>query len=331
MKQVTVTGASGHIGANLVRALIQRGYQVRAMVRQTDRALKGLPVETVDADILNPESLRSAFKGSQVVYHLAACISIRDDEWDKLQTINVDGTSNVIEACQLESVPVLVHFSSIHALDQHPLDVPVDEARPLLVGQPGRGQDYDLSKAEADRRVRAVDSATLATRLIYPTAVIGPGDFRGSLMGEVIRKLSSGRLPALVAGGFDWVDVRDVAQGAIDAAEKGAAGDRYLLSGHYRSMRQFAEVVSGLSGVPAPRFTSPIWLARTFSPLMSAWASLTKESPLYTRASLTALQGNPQVSHRHAATKLSYQPRRFQDTVRDALEFYAEGDTSWSS
>ena len=139
------------------------------------------------------------------------------------------------------------------------------------------------------------------------------------------------RSPALVAGGFDWVDARDVAQGAIDAVEKGAAGDRFLLSGHYRTMRQFAEVVSELSGVPAPRITSPLWLARAFSPLMGAWASVVNEPPLYTRASLTALQGNPQVSHHRATEKLAYQPRGFRDTVRDALLFYAEGEKSWSS
>jgi dihydroflavonol-4-reductase len=329
MTKVTVTGASGHLGANLVRELLRRGHEVRALVRQSDRALKGLPVDIVQGDVLDRQSLQVAFRGAQVVYHLAAFISIEDGLWNRLESVNVQGTHHVIEACKSESVKTLVHFSSVHALEQRPMDRPVDEDRPLFGGQHGRGHDYDISKAEADRLIREVDHPGLSTRTVYPTAVIGPCDYQGSLMGEVIQKLAKGRLPALVSGGFDWVDARDVAAAAINTVEAGDDKSRFLLSGHYRTMRQFAQTVSELTGVPAPRLTSPIWLARASAPILGAWASLRNVTPLYTRGSMAALAGNRQVSHALAAQKLAYKPRRFKDSVSDALSFYQHGEDAW--
>lgn len=170
--------------------------------------------------------------------------------------------------------------------------------------------------------IRRNDCDSLGTRIIYPTAVIGPDDFHGSLTGQAIRKMAKGCLPALVSGGFDWVDVRDVARAAIDAAEKGVDKDRFILSGHYRDMKQVASVIADHSGVPAPRFSSPVWLARLFAPLMGVWARLQGEAPLYTQGSLTALSANRNMSHARAAQQLNYQPRPFRESIRDALLFY---------
>lgn len=323
MKKVAVTGASGHIGANLVRELLGRGYQVVTLVRQSSRALEGLDVTRVDGDILDAQSLRRAFSGAEQVYHLAAYISIQTGEAEKLEMINVEGTRNVLEACQSEGVSSLVHFSSIHALELEPLDQPVTEENPLVAEGSGRVADYDLSKARADRQVRQNDCQTLATRIIYPTAVLGPNDFKLSLFGQVITKLAHGKLPALVSGGFDWVDARDVAWGAIEAAEQGGDGDRYLLSGHYVSMPEVAAVIAELTGVPAPKLTCPAWLAGLFAPLMSGWARLSGETPLYTRDSLATLSANEVMSHARASREFNYQPRPFRESMADALQFYS--------
>lgn len=323
MTRVAVTGASGHIGANLVRELLGRGYQVVALVRKTSLALEGFDVERVDGDILDPRSLRRAFSGVDQVYHLAAHISIQPGDRDKLELVNVEGTRNVIGACREEGVSTLVHFSSIHALDQQPMDQPVTEDNPLVDERPGHVADYDLSKARADRLVRQNDCKTLTTRIIYPTAVLGPNDFKLSLFGQVITRLAHGKLPALVAGGFDWVDARDVAWGALEAAEKGTDGDRFMLSGHYLSMQRVAAVIAALGGVPAPKMTCPVWLAGMFAPLLSGWARLTGETPLYTRDSLAALKANKVMSHARASRLLNYQPRPFRESIADALHFYS--------
>ena len=322
MKKVAVTGASGHIGANLVRELLGRGYHVVALVRQSGLALEGLDVEKIDGDVLDPLSLRKAFIDVEQVYHLAAWISIQPGHKDNLNLVNVEGTRNVIEACRAEGVATLIHFSSIHALQQTPLERPVTEDNPLVDESNARVADYDLSKASADRLVRQNNSKTLETRIIYPTAVLGPNDFKLSLFGQVITRLVEGRLPALVAGGFDWVDARDVAWGAVEAAEQGADGDRYLLSGHYLSMPEVAAVIEQLTGTRAPKLTCPAWLAGPFAPLLAGWARLMGESPLYTRDSLAALKANRSMSHAKARSRLAYQPRSFHDSMVDTLYFY---------
>jgi dihydroflavonol-4-reductase len=322
MKKVAVTGASGHIGANLVRELLGRGYEVVALVRQSSLALEGLDVTRIEGDILDQQSLRRAFRGASQVYHLAAYISIQAGEKEKLERVNVEGTRNVIEACRAEGVSTLVHFSSIHALRLEPLDQPVTEDNPLVGEGVGRVADYDISKARADRLVRQNECPSLSTRIIYPTAVLGPNDFKPSLFGEVIIKLAQGRLPVLVSGGFDWVDVRDVAWGAVEAAEKGADKARYILSGHYLDMPGVAALIAELSGTAAPRLTCPVWLAGLFAPLMSGWARLLGETPLYTRDSLATLSTNKVMSHARAGRELAFQPRPLRNSLEDALMFY---------
>jgi len=142
---IVITGASGLVGGNLVRALLAGGRPVRALVHRDRRALNGLDMETASADLTNPASLEQAFRGAQVVYHLASSISIRMDNWDELERINVAGTRNVVEACLRCSVEKLVYFSSIHAYQQEPFDQPVDENRPLLSDK--RIPPYERSKA----------------------------------------------------------------------------------------------------------------------------------------------------------------------------------------
>ena len=135
--------------------------------------------------------------------------------------------------------------------------------------------------------------------------------------------MAHGRLPALVSGGFNWVDVRDVAWGAVEAAEKGADKDRFILSGHYLDMSEVAAVIAELSGIAAPRFTCPAWLAGAFAPVMGVWARWQGEPPIYTRDSLAALSTNKVMSHSWAEKRLGYQPRPFRRSMQDALHFYS--------
>jgi len=326
-KKVAVTGASGHIGANLVRELLGRGYEVVALVRKSYQALEGLDIQRAYGDVSDLTCLCEAFRGVDQVYHLAAYISIQSGENAKLEQINVQGTRNVLDACRLEGVSTLIYFSSIHALSLEPLDRPVTEDNPLLGERTGHGGDYDFSKARAERLVRQNSDESLGIRVIYPTAVLGPGDFNRSLFGQAITRMAQGRLPAAVEGGFNWVDVRDVAWGAVEAAEKGEDGDRFILSGHYLSMTEVAATIEKMTGVAAPRFVCPAWLAGLFAPVMGLWARIIGEAPIYTRDSLAALSTNKVMSHAKAARVLAYQPRPFQRSMRDALDFYSRQNT----
>lgn len=319
---VVVTGASGFVGGNLVRALHAQGRPVRALVHRDRRALAGLDVETFPADLTDPSSLREAFRGSEVVYHLASSISIRSDTWADVERVNVLGTRHVIEACLQAGVRRLVYFGSIHAYQQQPFDQPLDEDRPLLMGD--HIAPYERSKALAEMEARRALDRGLETVIVIPTAIAGPFDYYPSYFGQALQLLASGRIPALVRGGYDWVDVRDVVEGAIQAERLAASGCRYILSGHWRSLREVAQVTSQFSGKPAPRFTVPIWLAQLAQPMMAKLASLNGSQPIYTPPMLNAMNSNHHISHVRATHDLGYAPRPFEQTITDALAWFRQ-------
>lgn len=308
------------VGGNLVRALLAQGRSVRALVHHDRRALEGLDVETISADLTDPSSLQKAFHGADVVYHLASSISISMGNWDELEQINVAGTRNVIEACLHNNVRRLIYFGSIHAYEHAPFDQPMDEDRPLLTGDPI--PPYERSKALAEMEARRSLDRGLDMVILIPTAIVGPFDFRPSYIGEALQLLAHGRIPALVRGGYDWVDVRDVVDGAIKAEQLAPRGGRYILSGHWHSLKEVAQFTSEISGKPAPRFTFPIWLAQLAQPIMAKLAQVNGKQPIYTRPMLKAMKSNRNISHACATQDLGFSPRPFQQTIADTLEWF---------
>jgi dihydroflavonol-4-reductase len=320
---VVVTGASGHVGANLIRALLRRKECVRALVHNSARALEGLPIETVQGDVLDPDSLREAFRGADTIYHLAAVISIDGDCGGLVPRVNVDGVRNVAEAALEAGVCRLVHCSSIHAFDLEPRDRVLDETRSRSDERPGQPA-YDTSKARGERALRKVVERGLDAVIVNPTGILGPADFEGSRMGRVLLDLCRRALPSLVDGGFDWVDVRDVCDGMLAAAERGRTGESYLLSGGYRSVKDVAAIVESLTGIAPPRWTSPIWLARIGAPFVVAWGRICGSEPLYTPEALRALNRPPRISTHKAETELGFRARPLARTIQDALAWYVE-------
>ena len=322
MDTVVVTGASGHIGGNLVRALLDQGRSVRVLVHRDRRAIQGLDVDCVEGDVCDAASLLRVFAGAETVYHAAGHISLLRNEWPRLEAVNVFGTRNVVDACLRCGVRRLVHFSSIHALEQRPLDLPVDETRPLINSRGHAG--YDRSKAAAEREVRTGIRRGLDAVILNPTAVVGPYDFRPSYLGRTSLALGRGRLPALVTGGFDWVDVRDVVKGAQRAEERAPAGAKYLLSGDWASIADLASLAEQITGVSAPRFTCPLGLALVGGLFSTAWYRLRGERPLYSTFSLETLRSNHRISHARATRDLEYHPRPLGDTLVDTYAWFVQ-------
>ena len=247
-----------------MRTLLKEHKTVRALVNTDRKALEGLPVEVIQADIRDPYSLYQAFSDTDVVYHLAAIISLAMDNWASVEAVNVIGTRNVVDACLKCRVRRLIHFSSIHAIEQTPMSIPVDEKRPLIDSK--ACPPYDRSKAASEREVRKGIEEGLDGVILNPTAVIGPNDFQLSHLGVVLLALAQGKMPALVEGGFNWVDARDVAEAARRAEEKAPTGAKYLLSGRWASIAELAKLTEEITGIPKPRLVFPVWLARTGAP-----------------------------------------------------------------
>lgn len=339
--KIAVTGASGHIGNNLIRTLVSQGHKVRALVHRSahsstedtaahegPRALAGIDCERASGDVCDRASLERAFKGADHVYHLAAHISISPEEDARCEPVNVDGTRNVIAACRKAGVRRLIHFSSVHALwsegvsHKHGASAPIDE-RHELADRP-EALPYDRSKARAERVVLAAVEEGLDAVIVNPGAVLGRHDYRPSAQGSAILDWVKGRVPALVEGGYNWVDVRDVVSGSIAAAERGRRGERYLLTGHPLSFRDLARRLEASSGLRMPRFVTPLWLARMASPAVIAASKLMKTRPLMTPYSLQIVACNYHFKHDKAAAELGYQPRPIEDTLTDMLSWYRE-------
>ncbi len=321
---VAVTGASGFVGVNLIQALLAEGRPVRAVIagEEERRWLDGLDVTIVCADVRDPGAVRAALAGAEVVYHLAGIISLQPDDWPRVEAVNVRGVENVVEACLANGVRRLVHFSSFHALVQEPKSLPLDETSPLITTPDA--PPYNRSKALGELAVRAGIARGLDAVIVCPTGIIGPNDQRPSYFGQTLLDLATGRLPALVAGGCDWVDVRDVVAGALAAEQRAPTGAKYLLSGQWVTVPDIALIVAQFTGQPAPRLVLPMGLVRRVA-VLNEWVSRRQGNPSrLTRVSMEELSGNPQVSHARAVRELGYQPRPFRETIRDALAWYAE-------
>ena len=322
---VVVTGASGHVGGNLVRALLARGRPVRALVRSEDPpALRRLAVEQVLGDVRDPASLRRAFDGADVVYHLAAVISISGDPTGVVEDTNVTGVRNAAAAALACGVRRMVHFCSVHAFDLSAQDKSVDETLRRVTESPERPGAYDRSKALGEAEVRRVVERGLDAVIVHPSGVLGRNDFKLSRMGSVFLRLMQRDLPALVPGGFDWVDVRDVVLGALAAEEKGRTNESYILSGHWSSIRELAGVAARVTGVAPPRFTCPLALARLAALFVRERDPTAGLEPAFTRESLAALRANRSLLHDKAAGELGYTPRPLEDTVRDVYLSFQE-------
>lgn len=323
MNVSVVTGASGLVGAALIRELTRNrapAHTVRALYRSDRRPLEDVRVESRPLDILEIDRLREAFQGADVVYHSAAHISIDPREAAVTRRVNVEGTRNVVQACREMGVRRLVHVSSAHALRQGPLDTPLDENRPLEDAV--SASPYELSKAEAERIVLEAAESGLDAVVVNPSGVIGPYDFKPSHTGQMLFNLSTGALPALLPGGHDWVDSRDVALGAIAAAQRGRTAARYLLGGTYASLTELASMIEGATGTRPPRWVVPMKVARVGALGAELWCRMTNAKMLFNRQALLVLESkNRTVRWHKARTELGYSPRPLDETIRDIVSW----------
>jgi dihydroflavonol-4-reductase len=318
---VVVTGASGHVGANLIRSLIAAGRPVRAMIHNERLGLDGLDIDYVEGDVRDPASLVKAFDGAEIVFHLAAMISISGDHGGRVQAINVRGVRNVAEAALEVGARRMVHVSSIHAFGLDDRSAPLDETRPRSVE--AHEPVYNISKNAGEVELRRVIDRGLDATIVNPTGIVGPYDYRPSRMGRVLLQLYRRRLPALTPGGFDFVDVRDVVSGILSAETRGETGENYIHGGRYVSVVEIAEIAERITGVRPPRLMTPMWLARATAPFAELGGRILRREPLYTRESLSALRANPDIRHDKATAVLGYAPRSFEETVRDTYAWFA--------
>lgn len=318
-----VTGATGHIGNVLVRKLLERGEKVRAMILpgESRESISGLNVDTVEGDVLDLDSVFESMRGIKGIFHLAGVISIMPGANPFVRKVNVEGTKNILHAAREKKINKLVYTSSIHAI-QRVEDGVIDENIPYDMNNPYGA--YDRSKAEATLEVLHAAQTGLEAVVACPTGVIGPYDFRGSMMGAVIHDAATAKPTLYVDGAYDFVDVRDVADGLITAAEKGKRGESYILSGHKISVRYMLETVREVTGRNFFQMKIPFDLAKFAAMFTPMYYQMANSTPRFTPYSLEVLKSNSNISHAKASRELGYHPRTLYESIRDTVKWFLE-------
>lgn len=329
-----LTGATGHVGSHVMHQLLDRGADIRALVLPGDPGRVRVPseVEVCEGDVLDVASLERFFDvpadTSIVVIHMAAIITIKWGYDQKVHDVNVEGTRNVVSQCIRSNVKKLLHVSSVHAIPEFPEGQIIKEVDAFdkkdIVGF------YGKTKAQASQIVLdAVEQTGLNATILHPAGVVGPGDYRRGFFTTLIVEAAKGKLPAGVKGAYNFVDVRDVAQGIISAIDKGRRGECYILANRRIDLDELFYDIAVESGAKEVTGRVPMWLARLAVPFLSLTAAIRKQKPLFTLYSLYTIGSNCQFSIDKAVQELDYSVRPFSASVHDTISWMR--DEGWLS
>ena len=317
-----ITGGSGHVGANLVRELSSRGYEVRCIDFDNDhKAFEGFNVELVKGNITDISTLDNAFKDVEVVFHTAAVISLDRKDKDLIRSVNVGGTENVCEMSLRHGVKKLIHFSSVDAFVREPLEDPLYENRSLVTDP--NAVPYDLSKADAQRIVLEYCDKGLNASIIHPSGIFGPNDFKPSLFGQEFINIANGKRPYSINVGYDYVDVRDLCKTSVDCIDKGEIKQNYIVGGNYMDFVYMSEVMSEILNKKLIRSTLPFGFIYMSLP-GSYISSLIKKTPrAITMDSIHTIKvQNKNIPSSLSKEQLNHNPRPVEETIQDTIEFF---------
>jgi dihydroflavonol-4-reductase len=321
--KTAVTGATGLLGANLALELLRRGHSVRATRRASSDVshLAGSEIEWVTADLSDPGALARAFAGAGAVFHCAAQVGVTRRATREMVLANVEGTRNVLQAVRSAGAGRLVHCSSVVTVGLSRDGSPSGEDAGYDFDLRGMADGYGKTKKEAERLVLAAAREGLDAVVANPTYMFGPYD-AGPSSGQLIVDVVRGKVPGLTPGRNNFVDVRDVARGMVLVAEKGQAGERYILGGENLTYAAIVQRIARIAGVRVPGWNIPRALAAPVG-----WAGDVLEalggSPLITSVTLSfAYCPDFVFTSDKARRELGYTTGPLDDAIRDALAWF---------
>ncbi len=321
MRNYIITGACGYLAQQIIRMLRETECRIFGLILPNETATSDEKVIYYHGDITKPPTLDTVFSSAAspdtVVIHTAGIVSISPRFSQAMYDVNVIGTKNVVKKCLEYGIFRLVYVSSVHAIPEKPkgeVITEVDSFDPdFVIGA------YAKTKAAATGVVLDAVRDGLDAVIVHPSGILGRGESKTNHVNQLIFDYLNGRLPAGVKGGYDFVDVCDAAQGCILAAEKGIAGECYILSGAYHTVSEILELIRKETG-GRKLVTLPIWLAKIFAPLFELYAKLNHSRPLFTRYSLYTLESNSLFSHEKATKELGYQPHDISIAIKKMIQ-----------
>lgn len=323
-----ITGANGFLGNNIVRLLEKNNEnEIRALVLPNDKidALKGLKCEKFLGDVTKIETLKDIFnidesvkeKTNIYVIHCASIVYLDSKYNERVYQVNVEGTKNIIKKTK-EINAKLIYVSSVHAIEEKLNHEVMDENASFdpdkIVGL------YAKTKAETTRYVfNEVKNNNLNACVVFPSGLLGVNDFTNTNMTVLIKKILNEKVPLLTEGGYDFVDVRDVARGVINACTKGKKGEGYILSGEYVTIKKIADLVCEYGKAKPIKKVISINMVKNIAFLFELYYRLRKTTPLFTRYSLYTLNANSNFTNAKAKKDLDYQTRNIKYTIKDLV------------
>lgn len=320
-----ITGASGHLAGTIIRYLKGTDCEIRGLILPIEHREDDEVTSFFKGDVTDIASLQEIFTNLRgyevVVIHAAGIISIESEVSPFLYNVNVLGTKNIIELCLLHHVHKMIYVSSVHAIPEKENMAVIKEVATFspekVIGA------YAKTKAEASQAVLDAVKQGLNAIIIHPSGIVGPYDTGNNHVVQLTKDYISGKLPAGVIGGYDFVDVRDVAKGCIAAIDKGEVGECYILSNRYCTVKELLEFMRFASNGPK-KICVPLWLAKMMVPIFEWIAKTTKKRPLFTKYSLHTIGSNGYFSHDKATKVLGYHPRDMESTIIDTI-YWLEG------
>lgn len=323
-----VTGATGHLGANLVRRVLADGHDVKVLVRDRDgreeaEALAGLAVERVYGDLRDLDAMRAAVRGVERVYHTAAKISTLPGSGGEreIYDTNVVGTRNVLKAAREAGVQRVVVSGSLSAVGHNP-DRPSNEDDPFYPF--AWHLPYSVSKAWVEHECLKAVALGQEVVIAVSCAILGPNDFIPSRMGRVVQDFANGKMRAYIPGGFDFVAARDIVAGHVLAMEKGKVGQRYIFSTRFVEVDELVAILERVTGMPRPSLRlSPVVMAGIAHVSSFVLTNFFPSVPQrFTPAAVRLLQMRRRADTRRAQSELGYQPTSIEDALREAYEHF---------
>jgi nucleoside-diphosphate-sugar epimerase len=320
---ILLTGANGHLGANLLRRLLADGAAVRVLLRpySDNSTVDGLDVERVYGDLANPASLDVATRNCAAVYHCAAQISTVSGREAEIYAANVLGTRNLLRAALENGVGRVVMSGSLSAVG-HRADGATDETVPFDPFQ--RHLPYSVTKAAAEHECLKAVADGLDVVIAVSCAIVGPNDFKPSRMGQLLIDYAHGRLRAYIPGGFAFVAARDIVEGHVLAMSKGRKGQKYIFGTEFMTVDGLLGLYRDITGQPKPRLRLPpavMAVVAEADDLIHRHV-LPGRRQLLTPDAVRLLRMGRKADDGKARQELGYQPGAIADAVREAYEWF---------
>lgn len=305
-----ITGATGHIGNNIARCLIDDNKEVTILTRRIDSSINNLQAKIVVGDIFDKKFLTDNITSEDIVIHLAGVIDIKNNQKEKTMNINFEGTKTILDICVLQKVKRFIYFSTVDCIYKYKDEV---IAEPTNIYPEKFSDNYSYSKALATKYVMDIRNMhyDMKINILYPSAVIGTNDYKPSSIGKVVKDIIEGKMQFGIKGGYNFVDVEDIAKVTLKILNNEVEGD-FLLTGRDVSIYEFYDIVNKHLGRKKKTLKIPTFLVYPFIPFV----------PYLSKFVIKTINENHNYDNSKLKNVLEYELTSFDNTIEKTIQFF---------